>query len=71
ILPSETIANGSVALLYRSNNSSLITSKDILHFETSDFNKYYAIARNFGTRTLNIDKNSVFYFGLKKRCTHD
>ena len=29
--------------------------------------EYYHIARNYGTRSLNIDSNSVFYFGIRRK----
>ena len=32
-----------------------------------EFEKFYRVARNFGTRSLNIDNNSVFFFGLLKK----
>ena len=35
-------------------------------YATDKFTKFYAIARNLGTRSLNIDNNSVFFFGKLK-----
>ena len=35
-------------------------------YATESFSKFYAIARNMGTRSLNIDNNSVFFFGKLK-----
>jgi len=36
------------------------------YFASEEFRKFYMIARNLGTRSLNIDSNSVFYFGILK-----
>ena len=43
-----------------------ITTKHLEYFSSKEFTEYYKIARNRGTRSLNIDNNSVLFFGLKK-----
>jgi len=65
-LPKNTIVDGSVALLTLKNGSRLPTEKDLEFYSTKEFETYYRIARNHGTRSLNIDNNSVFFFGLLK-----
>ncbi len=65
-LPENTIVDGSVALLTLKNGSRLPTKKDLEFYSTKEFENYYRIARNHGTRSLNIDNNSVFFFGLLK-----
>lgn len=65
-LPDNTIADGSVALLTLKNGSRLPTEKDIEFYGSKEFEKFYRVARNYGTRSLNIDNNSVFFFGLLK-----
>ena len=65
-LPSETIANGSVALLTLKTDEYTITEKDLELFATKEFTAYYRIARNYGTRSLNIDNNSVCFFGIRR-----
>lgn len=65
-LPSNTIANGSVALLTLKDKRMHITVDDLAFFGTDEFRKYYRIARNYGTRSLNIDNNSVFFFGIRR-----
>ena len=69
-LPKNTIANGSVALLTLKDKSIVISKTDLALFATEEFHNYYRIARNYGTRSLNIDNNSVFYFGIRRK-THD
>jgi len=65
-LPRNTITDGSVALLTLKNGSRLPTEKDLEYYSSKEFEKFYRIARNYGTRSLNIDNNSVFFFGLLK-----
>jgi DNA (cytosine-5)-methyltransferase 1 len=65
-LPKNTITDGSVALLTLKNGSRLPTKQDLAFYSTPEFENYYRVARNFGTRSLNIDNNSVFFFGILK-----
>jgi DNA (cytosine-5)-methyltransferase 1 len=65
-LPKNTIVDGSVAILTLRNGSRPVNEKDLDFFGSEEFSKFYSIARNFGTRSLNIDNNSVFFFGLLK-----
>ena len=43
-----------------------LTKKDMLFFSTDEYRNFYKIARNYQTRSLNIDKTSVFFFGKLK-----
>lgn len=36
----------------------------MLYFSSDEFRQFYRIARNYQTRSLNIDKNSVYWFGI-------
>lgn len=63
-LPKNCITDGSVALLTLKNGSRLPKESDLEFYSTEEFKNYYRVARNFGTRSLNIDNNSVFFFGL-------
>ena len=65
-LPKNTIVDGSVAILTQRNGSRPVSKKDLEYFGTEEFSKFYSVARNYGTRSLNIDNNSVFFFGLLK-----
>ena len=64
--PKNTIVNGSVAI-FETENKKRISKKDLEYFSTDEFRKFYGIARNLSTRSLNLDKNAVFYFGVRKR----
>ena len=59
------VVNGSVAILIPKTNF-LLTKKQMLYFSSDEFRQFYRIARNYQTRSLNIDKNSVYWFGIEK-----
>ena len=65
-LPKDCITDGSVAILTPINKSEVITKEDLAFYATESFANFYSIARNRGTRSLNIDNNSVFFFGKLK-----
>lgn len=65
-LPKNCITDGSVAILTLIDKSAGIDKNDLAFYSTDEFTKFYAIARNMGTRSLNIDNNSVFFFGKLK-----
>ena len=62
-MPKGCIADGSVAILTLSATNITITPEDLAFYSSEQFSSFYAIARNLGTRSLNIDNNSVFFFG--------
>ena len=66
-MPSNCIADGSVAILTTIDPSVNITEADLAFYATDEFSKFYSVARNRGTRSLNIDNNSVFFFGTLKQ----
>lgn len=64
-LPNNSVVNGSVAILIPKNDV-ILTEKDMAYFSSDEYRKFYKIARNNQTRSLNIDKTSVFFFGKLK-----
>ena len=34
------------------------------YISTEEFRKFYQIARNYQTRSLNVDKSSSYWFGI-------
>ncbi|MDX4064372.1 DNA cytosine methyltransferase [Aliarcobacter skirrowii] len=62
-LPKNSIVDGSVAIL-KPKNGIEITKKHLDYYSSDEFTEYYKIARNRGTRSLNIDNNSAKFFGL-------
>lgn len=61
--PKGTLVNGSVAIL-EANAGITVTEKHLSFLSGEIFEKFYAIARNYSTRSLNIDASSVYFFGL-------
>ncbi|MGZ9549831.1 Eco57I restriction-modification methylase domain-containing protein [Staphylococcus epidermidis] len=61
--PDNCVTNGSVAILEVNSNID-VSAKHLEFLNSKEFTDFYKIARNYSTRSLNIDKNSVFYFGL-------
>lgn len=66
-MPPNSVCDGSVAILTPRKTDEEITEADLSYYATDEFTSFYKIARNMGTRSLNIDNNSVFFFGKKKR----
>lgn len=64
-LPENTLVDGSVAILTPRVGEVKISEDDLAYFATKEFTEFYRVARNHGTRSLNIDNNSVFFFGVK------
>lgn len=62
-MPPNCIADGSVAILSISNPNVKVSTEDLAFYATDKFSQFYSVARNLGTRSLNIDNNSVFFFG--------
>ncbi|ADZ49131.1 adenine/cytosine DNA methyltransferase [Helicobacter pylori] len=59
------VVNGSVAILIPKNPISL-SKKQCDYISSVGFRDFYKIARNYQTRTLNIDSMSCFWFGILK-----
>lgn len=59
------IVNGSVAILIPKKAINL-TKEQQNYIASNEFRDFYKIARNYQTRTLNIDSTSCFWFGAKK-----
>lgn len=56
------LVNGSVAVLIPKEEITL-TDNQCKYFSTNEYRDFYRIARNYQTRSLNIDSCSVFFFG--------
>lgn len=64
-LPKDSITDGSVALATLINGHK-IKKADLAYYATDEFRAFYKIARNRCTRSMNIDSNAIFFFGLQK-----
>lgn len=65
-LPRNTIVDGSAALLMPKKKI-IISTKDLEFFASKEYFLFYRIARNYATRSLNIDSNSVYFWGIPKK----
>lgn len=63
--PKNILVNGSVAILIPKAGVS-VTEKQLRYFSSSEYREFYQIARNFQTRSLNVDACSVYFYGLLK-----
>lgn len=57
--------NGSVAVLIPKEEIEL-SKEQMEYFSSEEYRKFYKIARNYQTRSLNVDATSVFFYGILK-----
>lgn len=57
------IADGSVAVLIPKSPLKL-TTKQKAFFSTEEYRRFYSIARNLSTQSINVDKTSVYFYGV-------
>lgn len=57
------IVNGSVAVLIPKKPVEL-NEGQLAYFSSEEYRKFYQIARNYQTRSLNVDAASVFFYGV-------
>lgn len=61
--PKNVLVNGSVAILIP--KQGIIPNEEQLdYFSSSEYRNFYQIARNYQTRSLNVDACSVYFYGL-------
>jgi DNA (cytosine-5)-methyltransferase 1 len=56
--------NGSVLIAELKDPTIILTDNDINFYYTDEFREFYQIAFNYSTRTLNIDINTIKFFGV-------
>lgn len=61
----DVIPDGSVAVLIPKGKLK-ITEKQRLYFSTEEYRAFYTIARNLSTQSINVDRTSVFFYGVLK-----
>lgn len=69
--PKGYLTNGSIAILIPKDENLKYTDKDMEYISSEQFRKFYQVARNFQTRSLNIDSTSVYWFGKRKDIEND
>ena len=60
-----TIPDGSVAVLIPKKPLRL-TRRQRAYFSTKEYRRFYGIARNLSTQSINVDKTSVYFYGVLK-----
>lgn len=63
--PKGMLVNGSVAILIPKSGF-VLTQKQMEYFSSKEYREFYQIARNYQTRSLNVDACSVYFFGVLK-----
>ena len=63
--PKGYLVNGSVAILIPKEPFELFIEQ-MVYFSSKEYREFYQIARNYQTRSLNIDACSVYFFGVLK-----
>lgn len=63
--PFGCLVNGSVAILIP-HNGCFPTREQLDFFSSDEYRAFYQIARNYQTRSLNVDSCSVYFYGLLK-----
>ena len=61
--PMHCLVNGSLAVLVPKDHIQP-TEEQMIFFSTDEYRHFYQIARNYQTRSLNVDACSVFFYGL-------
>lgn len=59
------IPDGSVAVLIPKEPLKL-TKRQMDYFSTKEYRRFYGIARNLSTQSINVDKTSVYFYGVLK-----
>ena len=61
--PLNVLVNGSLAILIPRENISP-NKEQLAYFSSEEYRTFYQIARNYQTRSLNVDACSVYFYGL-------
>ena len=68
--PKDTLVNGSLAILVPKGRI-IPTEAQLEYFSTQQYRDFYQVARNYQTRSLNVDACSVFFYGLLRKNEKD
>ena len=63
--PNGVLTNGSVAILIPKKDVHL-SKEQLTFFSSNQYRDFMQIARNYQTRSLNIDSASVYFFGIRR-----
>jgi DNA (cytosine-5)-methyltransferase 1 len=65
-MPKDIFVNGSVLVAELKDPNVVLRNKDIQYFYSNEFRKFYSVAFNYATRTLNIDSETIKFFGIMR-----
>ncbi len=68
--PKDTLVNGSLAILVPKEKI-VPTEEQMEFFSAQEYRDFYQVARNYQTRSLNVDACSVFFYGLLRKDAKD
>ena len=68
--PKGVLVNGSVAILVPTTQI-VLSERQCLYFSSNEYRQFYQIARNYQTRSLNVDACSVFFYGVLRDTLKD
>lgn len=63
--PCGVVADGSVAVLIPK-NTIVLTQEQKDYFASEEYRRFYLVARNLSTQSINVDNKSVFFYGVLK-----
>ncbi|MBR1910736.1 MAG: DNA cytosine methyltransferase [Treponema sp.] len=61
-----TIVDGSVAILIPRRKGFRLSLEQKKYFSSPEYRLFYSIARNLSTQSINVDKSSVYFYGVLK-----
>lgn len=64
--PKGILVNGSIAILIPKDGI-VPTREQLSYFSSEEYREFYQVARNYQTRSLNVDACSVYFYGLLKK----
>ena len=59
------VPDGSVAVLIPK-KPMVLTIEQMQYFATAEYRSFYLTARNLSTQSINVDRKSVFFYGVIK-----
>lgn len=62
----DVIADGSVAVLIPKRKGMALTDAQMAYFSSDEYRRFYITARNLSTQSINVDKCSVYFYGILK-----
>ena len=62
----DVITDGSIAILIPKQKGLVLTDEQRAYFSSDEYRRFYITARNLSTQSINVDKCSVYFYGILK-----